>query len=160
MHRRALLAASVAAPLIGRFGLAAGQAEAAEPTPAFAWRQFEVTTRVTLQNSSGPAQLWLPLAQTAAGYQVALEVRGQGTGRHELVRDDTYGAQILRSTWNGASAPQQVEVVQTVATRDRGSLPTVPISQAERRFWTSATPSTPTDGIVRETAERDSPFGS
>lgn len=154
MHRRAILAAAVAAPLIGRLGLGGSQARATEPAQPSAWRRFEVTTRVTLLDSSGPARLWLPLAQTAAGYQTTLEMRSQGNGRNELVRDATYGAALLRSTWDSGAAPQQVEVVQTVATSDRGSLPFVPLSQAARRFWTSATPSAPIDGIVRATADR------
>jgi transglutaminase-like putative cysteine protease len=150
MNRRLFLAATAITPLIGRLS----RADAAATSPTLAWRQFEVTTRVTLQNSPGPAQLWLPLAQTAGGYQVALDVRWQGNGRSELVRDDAYGTTILRSTWDDGGAPQQVEIVQVVATRDRRSLPSLPLSQAERRFWTSPTPSAPTDGIVRATAER------
>ncbi len=148
MHRRGFLAASAAAPLIG-LGVSYANAE-----PAVGWRQFEVTTRVTLQDQSARARLWLPLAQTAGGYQVALDVRWQGNGHNELVRDANYGTAILRGTWNDVVAEKQVEVVQIVATRDRGSEPALPISQAERAFWTAAQPSTPTDGIVRETAER------
>ena len=102
----------------------------------------------------GPARLWLPLAQTAAGYQVALAMRCEGNARNELVRDAAYGAALLHSTWDSGTVPQRVEVVQSVATRDRGSLPLVPLSEAERRFWTSPTPSAPTDGIVRATADR------
>jgi transglutaminase-like putative cysteine protease len=159
MDRRAFiaaagLAAAGVAPLIGRRGRVASQAEAAEPGPALGWRQFELTTSVTLAGSSGPAQLWLPLVQTAGGYQTALDLRWQGNGRSALVRDERYGAVLLRSTWDGAAAPQQVEVVQIVATRDRGSLPSLALSQAERRFWTAPTPSAPTDGIVRDTADR------
>jgi transglutaminase-like putative cysteine protease len=122
------------------------------PSPRNAWRQFEVTIRVMLQNSSGPARLWLPLAQTAGGYQTVLDVHWRGNGRSELVRDETYGAAVLRSTWDTANTPQQIEVVQNIETRDRGSLPSVPLSQAERQLWSSATASAPTDGIVRDTA--------
>jgi transglutaminase-like putative cysteine protease len=148
MHRRAFLAA---APLIG---LTATAGRSAEPLPTAAWRQFEVTTRVTLRDPSAQSRLWLPLAQTAGGYQTVVDTQWQGTGRNELVRDDAYGTEILRGTWDDAAAAKQLDVVQIVATRDRGSLPSLPINQAERRFWTSATPSAPTDGIVRETAER------
>jgi transglutaminase-like putative cysteine protease len=148
MYRRGFLAA---APLIG---LAAGSARSACSTPVISWRRFEVTTRVTLQDQSDHAQLWLPLAQTAGGYQVVLDARWQGNSRDELVRDTTYGSAIPRSTWEAATTVKQIEVVQVVATRDRESLPSLPISQAERRLWTSPTPSAPTDGIVRETADR------
>ena len=41
-----------------------------------------------------------------------------------------------------------------MATRDRDSLPLLPLTEAERGFWSASTPSAPTDGIVRETAER------
>jgi hypothetical protein len=68
MHRRAFIAATAAVPIIGPVGSRTSFAHAAEPNRAFVWRQFEIATTITLQNSSGPAQLWLPLAQTAAGY--------------------------------------------------------------------------------------------
>ncbi len=148
MHRRTFLAASAATSL---FGIRAGSAE---PAQFAGWRQFEVTTRVTLQDPSADARLWLPLAQTAGGYQVVLDTRFQGSGRNELVRDAAYGTAILRSSWPDADAARRVEVTQIVATRDRGSQPSLPISEAERRFWTASVPSAPTDGIVRETAER------
>ncbi len=151
MHRRTFAAALAATPLIGR-GVTA--ADAAESEPALVWRKFEVTTRVTLQDQSAQARLWLPLAQTAGGYQTVLDMRYLGNGRNELVRDPVYGTAILRTGWDDAAAQKQVEVVQIVATTDRGSQPSLPISQAERRFWTAAVPSAPTDGIVRETAER------
>jgi transglutaminase-like putative cysteine protease len=152
MHRRALL---VAAPLLGL----ARRASAAEPSQSSApwtnpWRRFEVTTSVTLRDQAASARLWLPLAQTAGGYQTVLDETWHGSGQVELVRDAAYGTAILRSTWDDTTTPRQIEVTQTVATRDRGSLPTMPLSQAERRFWTSPTPSAPTDGIVRETADR------
>jgi transglutaminase-like putative cysteine protease len=144
MHRRAFLAASAAVPFLA----------AAEPAQAIGWRQFEVTIRVTLLDQAGPARLWLPLAQTAGGYQTVTATRWQGNGRDELVRDTAYGTAILRSTWDDTDAPKQVEAVQLVATTDRGSEPSLPLSEAERRFWTAPTPSAPTDGIVRETAAR------
>jgi transglutaminase-like putative cysteine protease len=153
MQRRTFLATSTAASLINVGNDVAAQAKAADPVSTFAWRCFEVTTRVTLRQSSGPSRLWLPLAQTAGDYQVVLDVRWEGTGRNEVVKDNDYGAAILRSTW-GVTTPQEVELVQIVATRDRSSLPLLSMSKAERQFWTSATPSAPTDGIVQDTATR------
>jgi transglutaminase-like putative cysteine protease len=147
MQRRAFLASTATLPLVGR-------AEAAEPVPDAPWRRFEVATRVTLQNSAGAAELWLPLAQTAAGYQTALALQCRGSGQSELVRDRHYGAAILHTVWDRGGPPQQMEVVQIVATRDRGSLPYVALTDADRQFWTAATPSVPTDEIVRATAER------
>ena len=149
MNRRTFVAAAAGAPLAARLGW---------PRPALAvegWRRFELTTRVTLLDSPGAAQLWLPLAQTAGGYQTALDLRWQGSGRTELAHDARYGADILHATWDGGEAAQTVEVVQHVATRDRGgSDPLLPLTEADRHVWTAPTPSAPTDGIVRETAER------
>jgi len=146
MNRRQFLAASAVLPLVR-------QTRAAESDPVPAWRHFAVTTRVVLRDSFGPAQLFLPLAQTAAGYQTVLDLQCQGNGHNEMVRDQRYGAAILRSTWETGGEPQQLTVVQTVATRDRGDLPFVALTEAERRFWTAPAPSAPTDGIVRATAE-------
>ncbi len=154
MHRRAFIAAAAVVPVIGRLGSKTNSAQAAEPNPAFVWRRFEITTKIRLQNSSGQAQLWLPLAQTVAGYQTALDLDWQGNGRTELVRDPKYGAQILRITWDDSATSQHIEVRQNVATCDRVALPMVPISQAERQFWMAPTESTPTDGIVRNAVER------
>ena len=98
MHRRTLLAASaVAAPLVRSLGIGASAAEAA---PTAGWRRFELTTRVTLLNSPGPAQLWLPLAQASGGYQTALNPRWTGNGHAELVHDSCYGAPMLRVSWD------------------------------------------------------------
>lgn len=153
MKRRALLASAVAAPLAVSPGFLSRAASAAEPRPNAGWRHFEVTSRVTLLDSPGPAQLWLPLAQTAGGYQTALDLQWRGSGHAELVRDARYGAPMLRTTWD-AEGSQRIEAVQVVATRDRGSAPLLPLSAAERDLWTAPTPSVPTDGIVRDTAER------
>jgi hypothetical protein len=152
MNRRALLLAGATAPLVGHFGLRA--ARATEAPVSAGWRLFEITTRVTLPAADGASRLWLPLAQTAAGYQTAQSVRWQGTGQDRLVRDAAHGAAMLFSTWAADASERRVEVVQTVATHDRESLPFVPLTEAERRFWTAPTPSVPTDGIVRETAEK------
>jgi transglutaminase-like putative cysteine protease len=153
MHRRTFLAAAAGASFAGCPDLWASDTRAASE-PAFTWRRFQVVTRVDLRAAPAPAILWLPLAQTAARYQVALETAWQGNGQIEVVRDDTYGAQMLRVTWNDGAVPKQVEVTQTVATCDRVALASVPLSEAERRLWTAGTDSAPTDGIVRATADR------
>ena len=119
------------------------------------WRHFKITTRVTLPAAPGGAQLWLPLAQTAGGYQAALDLRWNGTGHTERVHDTRYGAPILRTTWDDKdAAPRQLEAVQTVAAHDRAATPLLPLTEAEQRFWTAPTASTPVDGIVRDTAGR------
>jgi transglutaminase-like putative cysteine protease len=153
MYRRTLLAASALTTALAHpIGV---RALAAEAAPMAGWRRFELTTRVTLLNSSGPAQLWLPLAQTSGGYQTAISPRWTGNGRAVLVHDTCYGAAMLRGIWDGRnSAQQQIEVVQEVTTHDRGALNLLPLTAADRQLWTAATESVPTDSIVRETAEK------
>ena len=160
MNRRKFLAAAIAAPVAGRLALLSSPSFAAEASPvpeavSPGWRNFEVTTRITLPDAAGPAQLWVPLAQTAGGYQAALDLRWDGTGQTERVFDARYGAPMLRTTWQPDDrATRRLELMQTVATRDRAALPLLPLTEAERQFWTAPTASVPLDGIVRETAER------
>lgn len=154
MHRRALLSTAA-------LGLAAGAAStpiAAQAQPAAVppgWRRFEIVTRVALPDP-GEAQLWLPLAQSAGGYQAALDLRWQSSGTGGVSRDERYGAEMLKLAWAaGSIAPKTVELVQTVATCDRdGPNRLLPVTAAERRFWSEPTESVPLDGIVRETALR------
>ena len=167
MHRRHLVGALMAAPCLA-LGRSVRAEEAAPVTEADGWRRFEVTTRVTLSDAPGPAQLWLPLAQTAAGYQSAGALSWTAGHDADLVRrvhDVRYGAPLLRVDVAGATtgtprdaaspdAAKTITVVQQVETRTRGALPFASLSAAERRFWTEPTPSAPTDGLVRETAER------
>ena len=183
MQRRHLMAAVMAVPALA-LARPAHAAEAVPETGRDGWRQFEVTTRVALLGAPGPAQLWLPLAQTAAGYQSAGALSWT-TGRDgdtvRRVHDDRYGAQMLRVDFGpeppatvgnagdagtadaprtgGPAASDQataktIVVVQQVATRTRGALPFAPLTVAERRFWTEPTQTAPTDGLVRETAQR------
>jgi transglutaminase-like putative cysteine protease len=154
MDRRTFIAAAVVSSAIVRFATNANFAQAAEQTQADGWRRFEITTKVTLLNSSGRARLWLPLAQTAAGYQTAISLDWDGNGRTELLRDPTYGSLLLSSAWDASTPSQYLEVRQTVVTCDRSALPTVPMSAAERQFWLAPRESAPTDGIVRATVER------
>ena len=71
MERRVLLSSAFAASLAPAFRVSAAEAPASP-----GWRRFEIT----LLDSPGAAQLWLPLAQTADGYQAARgpETRGNG----------------------------------------------------------------------------------
>ena len=153
MDRRAFLSSAAALTAVAG-GLRPGLAQAGDAAPG--WRRFEITTRVTLPDAPGAAQLWLPLAQTAAGYQAGLDLRWTSTAETRVARDARYGAEILKLEWDGSSgAPKTAEVVQVVATRDRsGGDPVLPVTEAERQFWLQPTESLPAAGIVRDTALR------
>ena len=164
MNRRRFVAAALAAPACLAWHGTLAQVPGLSPPgtagsePEAGWRQFELTTRVTLAEAAGPARLWLPLAQTAAGYQLAAVPSWTGADREagaqvRVVRDGRYGTQVLRAEWSSGEA-RTIEVVQRVATQERSALPFVALSEAERRFWTEPTPTAPTDGLVRETALR------
>lgn len=143
-------------PLVGGAGsLVGAEATGGESAEATESRRFEITTRVNLPEDGGASVLFLPLAQTAGGYQAALTLRWQGSGVTERVHDSRYGAPMLRTTWaGGGSGSKEIEVVQTVATRDRSATPLLPLTEAERAFWTAPTASAPVDGIVLETAAK------
>ena len=103
MNRRKFLAAA-AAPLAARAAFLSLPDAAAESLPdpgskTMGWRRFEITTRVSLPAGPRGAQLWLPLAQTAGGYQTALDLRWKSTGETRRVRDARYGAPILFTDW-------------------------------------------------------------
>jgi hypothetical protein len=147
MDRRIFLYAAAASLVAGASDARVDAAPPRPPTLPAGWRLFELTTRVALQDAPGAAQLWLPLAQTAGGYQTGVDVRWATAGGAEAVRDSRYGAEMLRVTWDDASAdaPKTAEITQLVATRDRmGADPALPIAQAERAFWAAPTERMPT----------------
>ena len=159
MNRRKFLAVALAVPILSKRGFllpSEAKAESAGNLPGqeAEWRSFEVTTRVILPDDTNAGQLFLPMAQTAGGYQTVYNTQWTGTGTLERVTDARYGASMLRSRWDEDTRPKSVELVQTVGTRSQGATPLLPLTQAERRFWTSPTPSAPTDGIVFETAAK------
>ncbi len=138
------LSAGGAAGLIARpsFGFAA--------EPAALIRRAEITTAVNVSAHEGPAEVWIPLVQTAPPYQHASKPRITCSGEAEVVRDALYGSHIVRARWT-APGPKILSVVQRVETHDRGVV-RASLSQKEQSFWLQPTASVPTDGIVRERA--------
>lgn len=76
----------------------------------------------------------------------------------EVVTDPPTGARILHATFAADIAPPRLEVVSRFRTRDRGDLlatsDAAPLGAAERARYLAATDLLPTDGIVKETADR------
>ena len=154
MNRRQFLASTFAAsltvPSLRAFG-----AEAPHQLYPQEWNQFKLATRVTLPAVPGPAQLWLPLAQTSGDYQIASAPGHTDGNRAKVVYDARYGAPILRVVWEEDDRePRTIEVEQFVAVRNRtaASQTTQPLTEAERQFWSAPTASVPLDGIVLATA--------
>ena len=116
-------------------------------------RAYRLVAEIDLTGHPGAAQLWVPLAQSAGGSQQASAARWQASGHARVVRDQRYGAAMLRVSWpDSAAGPRTVRVEQTIQTRDRGLEP-ARLSAAERALWTAPTASMPTDGIVLQTAQ-------
>ncbi len=145
MDRRQFVSSGLAGTACG---MAATRFAAAEQSAVA--RRARITTAIDVSAHKGPAQTWVPLLQTARPYQRASDLQIACSGASEVVRDDRYGAGMVRARWSG-EGPKTLSVTQTVETRDRGLVRASP-SEAERRLWLASTPSTPTDGIVRERA--------
>lgn len=147
MDRRRVLAGA------GALGLAAASGAQAAADANTGWRRYRLTAEIDLSGHPGPVQLWVPLAQSAHGYQTASTAHYEASGDARVVRDDRYGAAMLRVSWPATDAQRTVKIEQTIATRDRGLVATQ-LSGHERRFWTAPLPSMPTDGVVLATAQR------
>ena len=109
-----------------------------------------------LKATSGPVDLWLPVAHLSPGpWQAAEPPRVTTTGQGGLVHDARYGAPMLHLRWaDGATGPRTVTVVQPVRTRDRAGGDGRTLTARERALWIAPASSLPTDGIVKETADR------
>ncbi|ODP30936.1 transglutaminase-like domain-containing protein [Pandoraea sp. ISTKB] len=149
---------------------AAARAASTTPAPSAAdgWRTFELTTQVELPAGSGPANVWLPVATSPSGaYQTALGTHWEAPGAKaelRMVRGASgIGVPMLAVAWPEGATPgaRTVTLTNTFATRDRRvDLSQPPSAQAPReseavlRQYLRPTELQPTDGLVRETAEK------
>jgi len=133
---------SAATGLLARPALAATQP---------ARRNFAVTTRVALPAADGVTEAWLPLFARRTAYQQAANPGWNTTGAARVVTDSNSGARALHVTWQ-SGAERSVELVEHLATWERGNEPRGNLSSAERRRYTAGSAALPTDGLVRERA--------
>lgn len=137
---------------------ALAQAPAFAPKPG-KWRDFEVVTRLDLAGQ-GKAQAWIPLPSVDQPEWIRPGKSDWTTNAAsaEMVRDPKYGAQMLHVVFKEDEAAPSVELRSRFSLRDRaedfaaGGKPA--LSEAERKLYLEATELMPTDGIVRETAEK------
>jgi transglutaminase-like putative cysteine protease len=146
MHRRQFINAAGA---VTAFALTPRAAAAAMETIGKP-RRAEIKTIIDVSAHPGAAEVWVPVIETVSGYQQASPPHLTCSGHAEIVHDDRYGARMVRARWSAAGLKTLV-LAQTVETRDRGVVK-ASLTEAERRFWIQPTPSTPTDGIVRDLA--------
>ncbi len=138
IRRREVLAAGMAAPFA-----------AAAAAPGL--RRFELTAQVSVAAPPGPVTLFLPLLQSASGQQAGAAA-WRTDGRASLLQVGAGDAPVLQVQWE--RGPCTVQMRQRVTTQDRAGADGARLSAAERRLWTQASPSLPTDGIVAATAAR------
>ena len=154
LQQAATLAAASTFPALASATAAAPQRRF-DPRPG-AWRTFEVTTRVDIQQAEGATRAWLPLPAVDSDWQQTLEHRYASNGQARLGSDRLYGARFLQVTFNPGEPQPWIELSSRIRTRDRAVDWAARQPQREDAaslaFWTRPTELLPTDGIVRETA--------
>ena len=135
------------------------QAAAFAPKPG-AWRDFEVATRLDLP-ANGKAQAWIPLPSVREDEWIKPGKSSWETNAlsAEIVRDPKYGAELLHLVFKDGETAPRVEVRSGFSLRDRAedlaAKSAVPaLGESDRKLYLEATELMPTDGIVRETAEK------
>jgi transglutaminase-like putative cysteine protease len=148
MHRRTFLLTALGP-------IAASRSVLAEDD---AWRTLEVTTRVEIPGTAGPARAWLPLAHAPADrYQRVLKQSWRGSANVlRAIRDEKTGTGILFAEWSNGEEARDVELTLQVATRARAvdwrnrTVRGTPAGSLRR--YTQSTLATPLDGTAREIA--------
>jgi transglutaminase-like putative cysteine protease len=159
LRRRDVLKAAAGlavAPTLSRFA----NAEAAFAPQPDRWRRFQVKTTLEIADAEGPTQAWIPLpAVNEKDWFQALGNNWTTNGKATPVRDTRYGAEMLHVEWENGEASPKVEVISTVAARDRAvdlASPgrAAPLTASERELYLAGTDLIPVDGIVAEAARR------
>jgi transglutaminase-like putative cysteine protease len=129
------------------------------------WRYFDLVTSIDIASPTDKTLLWVPLPSNATtDYQRLLDVKWEAPGatKAEIVAVPGYDVRLLHVEWADPSALGPVSVKTRVATRDHqvdisGSAKhrhVVRESDAVLQTYLRPTNLMPTDGIVRETAQK------
>ncbi len=128
--------------------------------PVAQWRTYDIQSTVTLNNNTGKARIWLPLAQ----YKDTLWERSLGhnwQGNFEnagIYRDPVAEMEVFYADWAESVADPKLQIISQVATQDRHFDITRRGAVAERtevlRRCMKSTDLVPIDGILQRTAER------
>ncbi|WP_225772302.1 transglutaminase-like domain-containing protein [Inquilinus sp. Marseille-Q2685] len=165
--RRDLLRAGAALSAVWAIPAWAGRAAAGDavfaPSPGD-WRSFALTTRIALDRAKvgpGRVEAWVPLpGLEAAGWSRPGDTRWTTNAASAAIEHDpASGAALLHLAWAADDAAPRAEVTSLAALRDRAADLAAPgpapaLAEAERRRYLQPSALIPTDGIVRETADR------
>ncbi len=159
-NRREFLKAGAALSAVAAFPRLAFAQAAFAPAPG-AWRSFQVVTRLEIAQPEGDVQAWVPLPSVneAAWFRSDGNDWKTNARSAQLLRDPKYGAQMLHLEWAEGEKAPVVEITSRITTRDRAtdfSKPgdVAPLTEAERTLYLAPTALIPTDGIVKETADK------
>lgn len=159
LTRRDVLRTGVAFSAIAAFPILPARAAFA-PQPG-TWRNFELITRVEIAEPAGLIQAWIPLPAFSepSWFKPGGSTWQTNATSAEIAKDARYGAEMLHVIWAEDERAPVVEVTSTFATQSRAvdlSRPGGPhaLAEAERALNLAATELIPTDGIVKETADR------
>ena len=159
LRTSAVTAAVASLPGTSGFAFAQGTpAPTAAATPPSGWRAFEVTTRVEVQKPAGVTRIWLPTPlSTDTPYQRGMgNVWNAESGKVSFGTDPRYQAGMVWAEF-ADNEPAVLVLTSRFATRDvavdlskPGNAPAEDPAVLNR--FLAATPSMPTDGIVKETS--------
>jgi transglutaminase-like putative cysteine protease len=165
-RRNFLLHLSAALPAVGVLAMASRSRDVAATEAPFTsdWRTFEITTSVDVAVPAGRTWLWLPVPSSRrTSYQVALDTHWEAPGatRAGLITAPEYDVVLLRVEWENPRSAGHVALTNRVATRNRQVDVTKPAAamqthETDGMLHTYLRPTSllPTDGIVKETAEK------
>lgn len=167
MKRREFLAGTAGVAALSALPRHARAAVEFDPRPGD-WRSYVLTTTLEIRAPAGapigaiegPIKAWVPLPSIdEVEWMVPEEDQWRGNAeRAEIVTDPASGARMIRAEYGPGIAKPTLTVTSFFRTRDRGgSLSrngTAPLRDEERARYLAATNLLPTDGIVKETADR------
>jgi transglutaminase-like putative cysteine protease len=124
------------------------------------WRTFEVTTRVEILKPVGITNIWLPAALIRnTPFQRTLSNQFRADGGMAKLSDNKQDALGIVSAMFAAGSKPVLILTSRVALRNYSVDLSTPahrsnVSQAELNYFLEPTKYVPTDGIVKETAEK------
>lgn len=124
------------------------------------WKSYEITHRIEVPASDGPALAWIPLPSVLSDYARPLGNDWTSNVNVQLLRDPNFGSTaMLYAQMPASDTTRWVEVTSRVQNRDRAVDLSRPRtferpSNAELAEYVKATELIPTDGIVRATARK------